>query len=145
MKSNFLAQEFLPKETFELFNCSGLRFINPKILVLMEVLRYNYDKPIRINNWHIGGIFNGRCLRLANNKDYKQYSDHTFGNAIDFEVIGVSAKQVQEDCIEKFHSSLLCVGVTGMEINTPTWTHLSMANLTYLDIPIKNGIKLIKG
>ena len=141
---NFTAGEFLPQETFKEYGALGMRYINPKIPLIIQWLRNKYGKPIIINDWVSGGKLDGRCLRILGDSAYKPYSDHNFGNAVDFNVKGVEVAQVQNDIINTFYTDLIALGVTGIEWQTPTWIHIAVSDLSLWDnIPVKNGIKLI--
>lgn len=92
---HFRPQEFIPQTTWARWHELGMRYINPKIPSIMDYLRECFAAPITINNWHVGGGHDGRCLRLPDDPFYKQYSDHAFGNAVDFTVAGIEAPEVQ--------------------------------------------------
>jgi len=146
ISEHFDDTELIPKDTYKLFGVKGMRYINSRIPIILEIIRAFYGKAVIINTWNSGGSLDGRCLRLPNDTVYRQYSCHSFGNAVDFNVAGVPDLQVQSDILNNKHLNTLLVdnGVSGMEDGTKTWTHLTVADLSYWTSFVeKNGIKLI--
>lgn len=149
---NFIAQEFLPREVFTYFedkykNSSlGLRYINVNIIPLMLKLRDYFGKPIEINNWYNGGNLDGRTLRLPGNAAYTLYSDHTRGNAIDFNVTDIDNKDVYDILLLEKPNTLRDFKVTSIEdiSATPTWIHLGFSDMTGWGSNEVNGIKIIR-
>jgi hypothetical protein len=145
---HFKPFEFIPQKIWnamrDIYGKPGeaaMRYINPKIPIIMDYLRDYFAAPITINTWATGGNIDGRCLRLPDDPAYKLYSDHTYGNAVDFAVTGIEAPQIQK-LILTDSDNLITLGVTGMENGTPTWTHLSVADLDGWGT-IQNGIHLL--
>lgn len=141
----FKPYEYLPKEVYDKFGDLGMRYINPKIPVLMDIIREFFGKSITINNWKSGGDRNGSCLRLPNNKDYTQFSDHSFGSACDFIVSGMDSLEIQNSIVSDPILSLKLVsyGLVSVEDRTPTWTHIGVANMDGWNVSSKNGIAII--
>lgn len=145
ISKDFSGEELLPKELYERFGDLATRYLNPKIILVAQALRSFYKKEVRVNGWKNGGI-DGRTIRTQSDRAYSATSDHTYGNAIDFDIVGVAAAQVQDDVINNawLNAVLLKIGVTAMEKNTATWTHLSVADFTYwVQCEEVNGIKLL--
>jgi hypothetical protein len=136
----FKPQEFIPQSDWNQWGELAMRYINPKLPIIMDYLRDYFASSITINTWHIGGGIDGRCMRRPGDPAYKLYSDHTSGNAVDFTVSGIEASMVQK-LILADADNLISLGVTGMENGTPTWTHLSVADLDGWGT-IQNGIHL---
>jgi hypothetical protein len=146
---SFDCREFIPKEAWNFWQNRdgngdlGMRFINIKIPILMQFLRDSYGKPIIINNWHVGGNLDGRCYRLPDDNAYTLYSDHSRGDAVDFNVEGLTSDQVYQDMLYKYSADLIRLGVTSMEQNTEGWTHLGLSDVSLWGFSQQNGIKLI--
>lgn len=139
---HFKPQELIPQVDWNKYGELAMRYINPKIPLLMDYLREYFASPITINTWHLGqGGIDGRCMRRPGDSAYRLYSDHSSGNAVDFSVSGIDAPTVQK-LILADADNLITMGVTGMENGTPTWTHLSVANLDSWGT-IQNGIHLL--
>jgi hypothetical protein len=158
---NFLEQEFIPKSVYSLWGAKAMRFIDYRIPPIMQYLRNVYGVQIIINDWHVGGDFDRRCLRpygsVANipafdlcnintppDPDFIEHSCHSFGRAVDFNVNGVSVSQVQQDILNKYCMDLLKLGVSGIEAFTDTWIHLSVSDFSlWTELKQQNGIYLI--
>ena len=142
---HFKPFEFLPSELYNKYADAGMRYINPKIPALMDIMREFFNCPITINNWKSGGDRNGSCLRLPNNKDYSKWSDHSFGNACDFIVSGVDSFTVQDKIINDTNLSLKLksYGLVSIEDSTSGWTHIGVADMAGWSVPQRNGIFLI--
>ena len=141
----FKPVEYLPKEVHDFCGDLGMRYIDQKIPLIMDAIRDFFGKPITINNWNIGGDRNGSCLRLPSNKDYIQFSDHSYGRACDFVVEGVDSISVQLNIVKSITLSaqLKTLGLTSIEDGTEGWTHIGVSHLDGWSIPIVNGISLI--
>lgn len=144
--SNFKPQELLPKEIYNEYGDLGMRYLDSRILPIIEYVRKVFEKPIIINNWADGGQFNERTVRLPEHVSYKKYSDHSFGRAIDFDIVGLNSLEVQHYLLKDIIASteLKKLGVTGIESQTIGWSHISVADFrAWSALPEINGIKLI--
>ena len=57
-------------------------------------------------------------------------SQHRFGRAVDFDVIGFDAEEIRQHIIKNFHEYKI-YGLTAIELNTP-WVHIDF-RLTEFD------------
>ena len=141
---DFQSIEYIPKELYNLYGDKGMRYINPKIPLIMQAIRTFMGKPITINNWFDGGDRNGSCLRLPSNKDYTQWSDHSMGNACDFIVSGMDSLEVQKIITKSaLTGQLINLGLTSIEDGTQGWTHIGVSNLDGWNLSKVNGVYLI--
>jgi hypothetical protein len=151
----FMEQEFIPKDTWNYFQQKygdgklAMRYIDVKIPIFMDWLRETIGKPITINNWHLnipsaqGQTYDGRCLRLPNDISYKQYSEHSYGRAVDFTVQNIEAEEIRQLLINKYSEDFFTLGATTLEKNT-SWVHVGFADLNCGWTPEKqNGIWLV--
>ena len=76
---------------------------------------------------------------------YKPYSCHTFGRAVDIKVKDIEASKIQSDILNVISDEVKVMGLTAIEKDTPTWTHISVSNFDGWEVEEKNGIKLLKG
>lgn len=143
--TNFKPQELLPKEIFEAYGDAGLRYIDNRILQIMDYIRKVFEKPVIINDWADGGQFNERTIRLPVHGAYKLYSDHSWGRAADFDVVGLDSLEVQRHILKDTIVSTVLkgLGMTGIEDMTMGWTHVTVASLDGWQLPELNGFKLI--
>jgi hypothetical protein len=141
---HFRECEFLPKTTFSIWGPKGMRFIDARIPVIVEWIREKYNLPVRINTWDDGGSLDGRCLRLSTNTAYTWHSCHTFGRAIDFDIPGLDPEKIRNDILNLYFADLKTLGLTAIELKTPTWVHLSVSDFSlWPELSDINGIKLI--
>ena len=107
-----------------------LNFFDPRLLVTLDFIRERLGKPITVNNWKIGGSFSQRGLRcnicdLVASKTKKgqiYMSSHSLGKACDFDVKGMSAKEVRDYIVR--HADELPYPIS-LEDDV-TWVHLDM-------------------
>lgn len=121
----FKIQELVPPEVFARFGNSSWWFLRPEAVQALNKLRKHLDRPITVNNWATGGMYEQSGLRTIDSQHYSAFSQHSFGNAFDIKVSGMSAESVYDWCLA--HESLLISwGFTTIEDKniTPTWTHL---------------------
>lgn len=139
VSKNFILQEFIDEPEWEYFGQSGIRLINPKLFVIAQGLRDFYgNRPIAINTWKWRGGRTESGLRVPRHKNYKQYSDHSRGNAFDCVIEGRNSLEIIKDIL-KNEAYFMALGVTMIEDATNGWNHLCCAATD------KDHIWLIKG
>ena len=97
---NFYVYELVDPGTYAKMGQSALSLFNPKILIAIDNTPEFFGvKPI-INNWHEGGPFQWRGYRtveaahkLGSPTGHEQ---HQAGNAFDWDVPGMTAKQARD-------------------------------------------------
>ena len=141
----FKAHELVDPKTYALYGERSFRYIDKRILNLLQFLRDYYKQSITINDYKFGGQYKESGLRTAKLFYFKQYSCHTFGRAMDIKIKGVEASAVQNDILTTINDEVKVMGLTAIEKDTPTWTHLSVSNFDGWEVEEKNGIKIIKG
>lgn len=90
-------------------------------------VRKTLNRPITINNWQIGGVFDERGLRcalcdLVDSKEVAYISPHVIGKGIDFDVQGMTAEEVRvwlEDNSKRLPHPLRVE-------NDKSWVHLDV-------------------
>ena len=83
----FVPQEFLPPEIYK-SNINIWRFIDNKCVEIAYRIRLRYNKPVTINNWHLGGKFRYSGYRPPDCPIGAKYSAHKIGKAIDIKILG---------------------------------------------------------
>jgi len=104
IKKYFKIQEFVSPKVYNKYGQSAWKFIDPRLLHTMLIIRMLIDKPITINNWHTGGSLKQRGLRSNLGYIFMKYfkrgklylSGHVLGKAVDFDVKGMSAESVRK-------------------------------------------------
>jgi hypothetical protein len=127
---NFHLEEFIPKEIWKRWKTRSTRFIRLPLLELAQSVRDRYGKPVTINNW----LWWKKGMKLYNYSGYRPplckvgafLSRHKLGLAIDIKVDGMDAPEVQKDIVDNYESVFKPMGLTAIEQDTPTWTHMSI-------------------
>lgn len=121
---NFTLIEFVPKEVYDKFGDSSIWFFDPRLPKIAQFIHDRYNTPIIINGVYNGQVYNYSCLRTPDSNEFKPLSQHTGGKAID--VKGVNSKVLRQDIIDNFTTIWKPLGITTIEKNTSTWTHIDL-------------------
>lgn len=124
---HFIIKELVPKSTYNTFGENSKWFIKPELVKLMDFTREWFRAPIIINNWHVGGTFQYRGFRPITYSGGGTYSQHRQGNAVDFNIKGLTPQQVYEEVLN-YEYAFMFAGLTTMEDidYTPTWNHFDL-------------------
>jgi hypothetical protein len=124
LTENFRLEEFVPPSIFHRYGSKAIWFIDPKMVDIAQSLRYEFDVPGTINNWHSGGQLMNRGYRTPGAEVGAYLSQHKKGCAIDISFEGISPDEVY-DYVRLFWRAL---GVTAIEDTTytPSWVHLDI-------------------
>lgn len=96
-KNNVLSQHFRAQE----FHCKCgqdtcvVSFINRKLLTVLEYIRSEFNRPVRITSGY-------RCPTHNENVGGSRMSQHVHGNAADIQVDKVDPKDVQDFLEDKY-------------------------------------------
>lgn len=127
VSKNFILEEFLPEEMFE-SKIAHIRFIDLRLINLVQSIRDYTHRPTTINNWHYTPIdnYNFSGFRPPSCDIGSPGSMHRYGMAADIKIDGMEALEVQEMILEKYIDEFKKFGLTRIEVDTPTWTHLDL-------------------
>ncbi|ELH4810082.1 hypothetical protein Q9X96_003116 [Vibrio vulnificus] len=125
----FKVEELVSKSMFNQRGQKAVELIDERVLMTLDSLRTNLGKPITVNNWLWGGDFQQRGLRdrgfYKSDADYvSSLSQHKYGRAVDFDVKGLSAKEVRKHIIENQH---LYPHISFLEVDI-NWVHFDCRN-----------------
>lgn len=126
---HFYFHEFFSPGIWQSNNEVFLRkLIDPRLLLIIEKIRVDLNKPVYINNWKWGGNSKYRGFRPKNTTVGALYSQHKFGRALDFQVKDFTNKQVH-NFILKNEKAFFKMGLTRIEsvLDAPTWVHIDLA------------------
>ena len=95
--------ELVDKITYEKFGNESWQFFDTDTLHVLLIIREGIGKPIEVNNWYWGGVYDERGLRTnicsivsQKTKAGRLYlSGHVLGKAIDFKVKGMESEDVR--------------------------------------------------
>lgn len=135
----FGIKELVCPHVYEKWGEKAWQFLDEKLLANLDWIREQLGKPIVVNNWAKGGQYDERGLRcnlcsLVKEKTMQgsvYLSQHIFGKAVDFNVVGMDAESVR--LWIKAHAAELpyrCRVEEGVN-----WVHLDTLN--------KGGIKVL--
>ena len=137
----FKIEELVCPHTMKAFGEGSWRFLDKNLLIFLLWFRETIDRPITINNYHIGGSLSqrgNRCIlcdlvksKVLKNRIY--LSEHLLGSAFDCNVKGMSSKDV-ENWLEE-HKNELPVPIR-LERNTNGWSHIGF-RVTDDTVPIE--------
>ena len=135
---NFIVPEFVPREIWKSFNIKAIRFLSPGLMHVAQKLRDYFDRPIEINNWYFRSSYSKnvnqwRGFRTPNCNVGSKLSRHKLGLCLDLNIKGILPKELQED-IRINYKPYKAMGITAIEADTPTWTHISMENTLQDDL-----------
>ena len=122
----FHVQELVDSYTFKKYGSTAFQFFNPKLLFTIDQIRSYFGKPMIINNYHIKGKLQWRGLRTKQCTIGAHYSQHRFGNAVDFNIMDIDAEEIRKTILINYNSYQFQY-ITAMERNT-TWVHIDFRN-----------------
>lgn len=124
VSNNFDLREFVSPILYEKYGDKSLWFIDQRIIQSAQDLRDNLGVSLTINNWHYGGDRYMSGLRTSEMKIYRQFSQHTFGRAVDIVSEKITADEMREHILtnqEKYPH------ITTLEGNV-SWLHMDCRN-----------------
>jgi hypothetical protein len=128
VSENFSLVEFIPQSVWNQFHESGLWFIDPRLITSVQWLRKMLKVPLVINNWHSGGTFQNRGFRPKSSPVWKEFSQHSFGRALDLSSPDMPHKDVYKWVLDNQDLILANTAFTTVEDieAAPTWLHLDI-------------------
>ena len=125
ISDNFYLDEFVPPDIYNERGQKTIALIDHRIILAAQFLRETIDKPMIINNWWNGGKFTKRGLRNWNETVGARWSQHKYGRAFDFHVIGMTPSQVHAIIMQNEEMLINHQLITVIEDlrDTPTWVH----------------------
>ena len=130
MKSKyFKIYELVPQHIYRVYKDYAWKFLNPKILETIDVLKEHFPNgTIKINDYYWGGIRKWSGWRTPLSPDYSETSQHSLGNAVDCIFSEYDVAEVRQFII---YNPDLFPHVKGIELDVP-WLHIDVRNEKYL-------------
>lgn len=136
-------EELVPQQIFSQFAGRSAQFLDHRAGELLDRIRELVDEPIRINDWHTGGIFSQSGFRMPDTLVGGKLSQHKFGRGFDLKISLTHNVKTYEEfrkLIKDNFEELNKLGLTTIEMATPTWLHIDLrfTGLDYLyEVPYR--------
>ena len=117
----FKAFELVPRKLYEARGERAIELLDKELLIALDYVRDNLGK-VTVNNWKSGGKFEYRGIRTSDSKDFSPTSQHAYGKAVDFDVEGMTAAEVNEWLIANRNAKELR-SISFIEMGV-TWVHM---------------------
>ena len=91
------AKEVLSREVYQARGVKGLQLMDIKILYLLDDFRGDIKVPLTVNDWAWGGGLNQSGIRVPKEGSYSQ---HFYGNAVDFRTRHKTGHELRKHFIE---------------------------------------------
>jgi len=99
----FKLHELVCKHIYDKYGEQAWQFLDPRLIITIDWIRKQLNKPIEINNYHWGGVDTQSGVRCNMCKEVKSKTDkgqvymsgHQEGQAVDFSVKGMTAEAVR--------------------------------------------------
>lgn len=119
-----MARQLVPKAVYEKRGVKALALIDDRLLTFIDTLRGNLGVPLTVNNWANGGNYSQSGLRDIRHygtqaKMDRSFSQHKYGNALDFRSSKMPAQEIRQHIIE---NKGLYPMVSFMEVGI-SWVH----------------------
>ena len=123
VSKNFDLREFIDPLTYQQRGDKSIQLIDDRIIILAQFVRDHFNAAVTINDYWKGGHYFESGLRRWDTTTGAELSQHKFGRAIDIKVEGIPPMNVRDE-IRRNWGVFQAAGLTCIEKNTPTWTHL---------------------
>ncbi len=125
VSEHFDIRELVSPDMWETFRADSVKFIDDRIIALLERIReLSGGRSITVNNWHRGGKFRYRGYRPESCNTGARNSMHRQGKAVDFDISGMTAEQSRQ-LIRDNQTELMRLGLRRMERGVP-WVHIDL-------------------
>jgi len=106
---HFQPRELVDRKTYEKMGDGCLILFDTNLLIALDDLREYFDRPITVNTWHYGGLFEWRGYRTPEKARQlgAPKSLHARGMAIDCDIEGYSAEQARRKILQNQDHELL--------------------------------------
>lgn len=122
--TTFVIQEFVPRKVYELWGEKSIWFVDPRIILFAQWLKDKTGSTVTINDWCFEGKYQYSGFRPPDCRTGAKLSDHRFGRAIDVKVKNWDPEDVRQLIRDNWSYLFHHYGVTTIELDTPTWTHV---------------------
>jgi hypothetical protein len=121
---NFSLKEFIDPRTYAKLGASSIWMIDIRLIPICQTIRDHFRRSVKINDWAWGGTYNFSGYRPIDYEKGAHYSQHRRGCAADLKVSGIEPEEVRAFIRKHFVQTFRTLGLTTIEKETSTWTHL---------------------
>lgn len=127
LAKNIALVELIPRSIHNQWGQRATMFIDPRLPGAVQWIRDRFGRPVIVNNWPTGGALHNRGFRPPAATVGATLSQHRFGRAVDFNVMGITPQEVYADIMAN-QEAYMNAGWTTVEdvAFTPSWTHLDL-------------------
>lgn len=121
---HFVVQEFVDPETYSIRGDKSISVMDWRMLWTADMIREYFDKPMVINNWHVGGSRMWSGIRYENSPEYSKFSQHTYGRAIDFYMKGIDSAEIRKTILDSPYEDAFKYITTVEDFPNQSWVHI---------------------
>jgi len=137
----FSLEEMFCPHIVERFGEAAWNYLDIRLMETIAWIRRTLNKPMTVNSKRLGYTQRGmrcNCCQLVNEKKQAYLSAHIFGQAVDFDVQGMTNKEVH-DWLEEHKTELPHKIRLERASKSCTWVHLDVRNESADKIVYFNG------
>ncbi|MFO0387607.1 MAG: hypothetical protein ACK505_12570 [Flavobacteriales bacterium] len=123
---NFYLDELIDPVTYAARGERSLQLMDMRIILALQYLREIIGKPITVNTWARRGNLSLRGYRPEGTRTGAKWSQHKFGRALDFNVDGMTTREVHAVIMQHERYFIERGWITTIEDarDSPTWVHI---------------------
>mgnify|MGYP000140665960 CR=1 FL=1 len=128
---HFAIHEFVPPAVYKDRGERAWSLMDQRVLITADRLRKRYG-AMTVNNWKWGGDRQWSGLRTPQSPYYRQFSQHSFGRAIDAIFNDVTAEEVRQDILANpEHKDFELIMSIEAEVS---WLHFDVRNCKRIQV-----------
>jgi len=136
---NFNLKEFVDPKTYAKWGAAAIWQIDIRLVPIVQALRDYFKQSVTINDWAWGGKYQFSGYRPTDCKTGAPHSQHRRGCAVDPKIKNVSPIEVRAYIRTHFYDVFKPLGLTTIERNTKTWTHMDNRHTGMSELLEVNG------
>ena len=121
---HFKIHELVSQDTYGDRGLLAWELLDWRLLHTIDSLRDKYG-PITVNDYFWGGKYEWSGLRDPDSPNYRKYSQHTFGRAVDLKFKNTTPDKVRQDILDNPDDFIY---INSVELDTDSWLHIDVRN-----------------
>ena len=123
---HFTLDELVDPVTLTALGEAAWGLFDSHLLSTLDRLRERYGRTMTVNNWKLGGKYKLRGFRPSDCPEGAPLSAHRRGQAVDFDVQGMTAEEVRDDIMAN-PEAMDMMFITRIEAGV-SWVHIETTN-----------------